>query len=170
MTVSYRTKLVLAFRSGDRCAFPGCDNHLSVDGASANTVVVGQAAHIAGENPGAARYDQNMTDEARNAYPNLIYLCGDHHTRIDKQEVDFSVAKLLQMKVDHEERVREALTEAFAEVGFVELGAQYICTLNSDGVPRDDFPAGFNFDQYIRLVLRDRVPEERLLGFEFDQS
>jgi hypothetical protein len=35
--------------------------------------------------------------------------------------------------------------------------------------PFDELPAGFNFNGYVWLVLRDRDPSERLLGFEFDQ-
>ena len=123
MTVSYPTKLLLAFRSGDRCAFPGCGGRLSVDGAVAEAVVVGEAAHIAGEKPDAARYDENMTEDERNGYSNLIYLCGDHHTRVDKQEADFPTTDLTHMKAEHERKVQDALEEAFAEIGFKELQA-----------------------------------------------
>ena len=119
MSVSYPTKLLLAFRSGDRCAFTGCDRSLTIDSqGGSNPAVTGEAAHIAGEHADAARYDSNMTDQQRNRYSNLIYLCGDHHTQIDKQEKDFTVDKLLKMKADHESKVREAMNTAFAEVGF----------------------------------------------------
>jgi len=122
MSVTYPTKLVLAFRSGDRCAFPGCTRRLTVDGGpQSEPAVIGQAAHIAGEKPGAARYDAIMTDQQRNHCDNLIYLCCDHHTQIDKQVDDFSVEDLLAMKADHERRIREATHNAFAEVGFPEL-------------------------------------------------
>ncbi len=63
MSAAYPTKLVLAFRSGDRCAFPGCDRALTVDGGQQSApAVIGEAAHIAGERPGAARYDESMSD------------------------------------------------------------------------------------------------------------
>lgn len=121
MSVSYTTKVLLAFRSGDRCAFQNCERSLSVDGEQANPVVTGEAAHIAGEKAGAARYDESMTEEQRNHYNNLIYLCGDHHTQIDKQEAEFPVDRLQRIKVEHEAKVREAMAEAFAGVGFPEL-------------------------------------------------
>ena len=92
-----------------------------MDGGGGNAVVTGEAAHISGEKIGAARYNAEMTDEARNDYSNLIYLCGDHHTQVDKQEADFTTSHLLQMKADHEQRVRGAMMEAFAGVGFSEL-------------------------------------------------
>lgn len=121
MSVSYPTKLLLAFRSGDRCAFQDCGRALTVDGKQANPVVTGEAAHIAGEKEGVARYAPSMTDEQRNHYNNLIYLCGDHHTQIDKQEAEFPVQCLHEMKAEHEKKVREAMTDAFANVGFPEL-------------------------------------------------
>lgn len=121
MAVDTKTKVLLAMRSGDHCALPDCDRSLSVDGAEAPSVVTGQAAHIAGENPGSARYNAAMTAEQRDAYPNLIYLCGDCHTKIDKQPEDFPVEKLLAIKAKHEQQVATAVTEALADIGFPEL-------------------------------------------------
>src|SRR5512140_292343 len=103
MSATYPTKLLLAFRSGGRCAFPGCSTDLTVDAPTGDgVVVVGEAAHIAGENPTAARYDSKMSEDARDHYANLIYLCANHHTQIDKQEAHFAVDMLLQMKANHE--------------------------------------------------------------------
>lgn len=121
MSVSYTTRVLLAFRSGDRCAFPSCERTLSVEGEQSNPVVTGEAAHIAGEKAGAARYDESMSEKQRNHYNNLIYLCGDHHTQIDKQEREFPVDRLHRLKSEHEAKVREAMAEAFAGVGFPEL-------------------------------------------------
>ena len=45
---------------------------------------------------------------------------------------------------------------------------QYICTLNSDMVPRSDFSPGFDFDKYVRLTLTDKSPLGSLLGFQFE--
>ena len=121
MSVNYPTKLILAFHSGDRCAFMNCELRLSVDGEQSNPVVTGEVAHISGEKAGAARHDESMTEEQRNHYNNLIYLCGDHHTQIDKQEAEFPVDRLHRIKKEHEAKVSEALNEAFASVGFPAL-------------------------------------------------
>ena len=140
MSASPTTKLVLAFRSGDRCAFSGCGKSLTVDGSAASDpVVTGEAAHIAGEKPSSARYDPSMTDAQRNHYDNLIYLCGDHHTQIDKQHGDFSVDCLLKMKAKHEAQVQEVMTDAFADVGFPELeeATQWILRLSPATSPED---------------------------------
>lgn len=121
MSASYPTKLLLAFRSGDICALPGCGKALSVDGVVSASVILGEAAHVEGENEDSARYNPAQTDAERDHYKNLIYLCNDCHTRIDKQAADFPVAKLQLIKQQHEAKVRDALADAFADIGFPEL-------------------------------------------------
>lgn len=122
MRPSETTKRLLAFWSGDRCAFPGCPKNLTVEGVGdTDPAITGEAAHIAGEKPGSARYDPRMTDDERSRYDNLIYLCGDHHVQVDKQQAAFPCEKLLKMKRDHEARAREGMNAAFASIGFTEL-------------------------------------------------
>lgn len=130
MRVSYPTKLLLAYRSGDRCALPNCRRNLSLESKSGVPINVGIAAHIAGERGGglkgnrSARYDPNMTDEERNGYHNLIYICATCHSKIDaipQGEEEYPVERLRRIKADHELKVREAMVEAFADVGFPEL-------------------------------------------------
>ncbi len=50
-----------------------------------------------------------------------------------------------------------------------ESGAQYICTMNSDMVPRSDFTKEFDFDRHVRLTLTDASPTGSLLGFRFSR-
>lgn len=130
MSASYPTKLLLAYRSGDVCALPGCGKRLTPNSQSDGPVNIGEAAHIAGEHDGkggkkrSARFDPNMNDEERNHYNNLIYLCSSCHTKIDaipQGENDYPVSRLHQIKREHEEKVRQAMVDAFAEIGFAEL-------------------------------------------------
>jgi hypothetical protein len=122
MSATYPTKLLLAFRSGDRCAFPGCTKHLTVDAPNGgDAIVLGEAAHMAGEKPDAPRYIASMSDEQRDHYDNLIYLCGDHHTQIDKQHTHFPIPSLQRIKIDHESKVREGINLAFEQIGFPAL-------------------------------------------------
>lgn len=123
MGASYPTKLILAFRSGGVCAI--CKKPLTVDSQSGGSPSnVGEAAHIAGEERGAARYDERMTDDVRNGYKNLIYLCSCCHTIIDAKlqgERDYPVERLLKIKEVHEGSVRKQMLDAFSDVGFPEL-------------------------------------------------
>lgn len=133
MSASPTTKILLAYRSGDMCALPECDRkgrRLSVDNGTSGPTNVGQAAHIEGENPGtnkkpaSARYNPNMSDDERNGFHNLIYLCGACHKIIDtlpQGEIDYPVDRLQKIKAEHEEKVRRAMLDAFSEVGFPEL-------------------------------------------------
>lgn len=79
MSATYPTKVFLAMRSGNVCAFKNCRKALTSDGVSSNPAVIGEAAHIYGESPGtktkpaSARYRADMTDDERNHYNNLIY-------------------------------------------------------------------------------------------------
>jgi hypothetical protein len=70
-------------------------------------------AHIRGDKPGANRHDNTQTQEQRDDYTNLILLCPNHHSIIDKKanEGRYSVAVLEAMKKEHEARVI-ALMEA----------------------------------------------------------
>lgn len=47
-------------------------------------------------------------------------------------------------------------------------GFQYICALNSDMIPYEDFEAGFDIEDFIRLRLKDQTPEDSVLGFHFE--
>ena len=47
-----------------------------------------------------------------------------------------------------------------------EAGFQYVCLLNSDMVPREEFDPQFDFDSHVRLTLTDE-PDGSLLGERF---
>ncbi|MGB7056340.1 MAG: ABC-three component system protein [Geitlerinemataceae cyanobacterium] len=64
-----------------------------------------------------------------------------------------------------ERQVRLALELADRESR--RCGFQYICTLNSDMVPRSEFAADFEFDSFVRLRLTDESDESGLLGIRF---
>jgi hypothetical protein len=110
-----------------------------VDGKEADSVFTGEAAHIEGENSTAARFNPSMTDAQRDGYENLIYLCGNCHTKIDKQVKDYSVELLKRIKNDHELTVRQALAEAFSSIGFPELeeATQWIIRIQPNVEQRD---------------------------------
>lgn len=149
MEVKNSTKLALAFRSGNVCA--KCHKALSVDYADGSVRAIGECAHIEGEHggnpvthkPAAARYNPSMTDQERNSFPNLIYMCTDCHSEIDKipeGEQNFPVAYLKQLKHNHENAIRQVIINAFPEVGFQELAeaTQWTATI-SPNEPTGDY-------------------------------
>lgn len=163
MSASYKTKLILAFRSGNVCAMPDCGQTLSPESSSGNPANVGEAAHIAGEHDGksaakrSARFDPKMSIEERNHYNNLLYLCGTCHTLIDAMpqcEVDFPVSRLQAIKQNHETKVRQAMIEAFVGVGFPELeeATKWATQLEPSSVSTD----------YSLLKVKDKINKNDL--------
>lgn len=67
--ISVRVVKELYAKSGNCCAFSGCNEQLFED---AN---VGQICHIQGVNPGSARYNPDLSEEVVNGIDNLILLC-----------------------------------------------------------------------------------------------
>ena len=118
ITVAHR-KLAW-MRSAGRCAYPGCRMELSVDATELDTAkVIGEEAHIFGHSIHGPRPNPHGTTETTNHYENLIMLCPNHHTIVDKQENTYSVNVLLQWKADLERWVSSRL--AIEEFGSAEL-------------------------------------------------
>ena len=90
---------ILCSRSGNRCAMPTCRTKLVADKTDNDRdSIIGEVAHIKGEKPSSARYDSSMTDQDRNCYDNLIFVCGNCHKIIDDQPNTYTVEKLHYMK------------------------------------------------------------------------
>lgn len=104
---SHSTIKRLFARSGNLCAFPGCEIELSSEHNSANSNI----CHIEAISPSGPRYNPEMTDKERNDYPNLIVLCPNHHARVDS-DLSYTVEDLTQMKADHEQMVKERLQDS----------------------------------------------------------
>ena len=65
-----------------------------------------------------------------------------------------------------DERQVAAAIQRAAQVAATD-GFQYICTINSDAVPYEEFAKTFSFDDHVRLRLTDETPEGCLLGIRF---
>lgn len=145
MSASYTTKVILAMKSGNVCALSDCRTSLTSNGNKSDPAVIGEAAHIYGENAGtdkkppSARYREDMTKEQRNHYDNLIYLCPSCHTKIDKQEEDFPAEMLFTFKEVHEAWVEEQLDLGMSDVGFAELEIAAMAIASGNHVTNGDF-------------------------------
>jgi len=67
---------------------------------------------------------------------------------------------------DVDER-QKALALELAAKEADRLGFQYICTMNSDSIPRQDFSQNFNFDKYVRKTFTDATDDGGILGIRF---
>jgi uncharacterized protein YydD (DUF2326 family) len=81
--------------------------------------------------------------------------------------IDFLIHDTLMYDaVDARQRAK-ALELAATETEHLET--QYICTINSDMVPTDDFSPEFEFESYVRATLTDSTPSGKLLGIDFER-
>ena len=112
MAISEKAIKLLWSNAAGRCSFTDCNERLTVEQAAHSAPhTLGEMAHIKGKKKGSNRYDGTQTDEQRDSYENLILLCPNHHTLIDKPENEeiYTVDILLEMKIDHEAFISKRL-------------------------------------------------------------
>ena len=97
--ITRETLISLFAKSGNVCAFPGCNHEL----VTSRNVFVGQICHIEAASPGGQRYNDHSNDEERRSFANLLLLCYRHHKETDDIAV-FDVQSLKGMKHEHEGR------------------------------------------------------------------
>lgn len=89
---------ILFGRSGNKCAFPGCDYTLIDE----NNNIMCEMAHIEAKSDNGPRANKSKTLSERNKAENLICLCYNHHKIVDKYKDKYTVDVLRKMKKDHE--------------------------------------------------------------------
>lgn len=111
MAITERHKQILWGKSGATCSFSDCHRQLVV---SANehdpSVTLGEIAHIVAQSPGGPRSEYQPPGGNVDGYDNLLLLCHAHHEIVDRQPQTYTVEKLVQMKLDHENWVEQQLT------------------------------------------------------------
>jgi len=97
---------ILWGRSANRCAI--CKIELTPDG---EIETIGEIAHIISRSPQGPRGDDALLSTERDDYSNLILLCPNHHSEIDKFPDSWPTEKLHQLKEEHEKWVSEQLQQ-----------------------------------------------------------
>ena len=82
---------------------------------SGNTITIGQIAHIEAESDNGPRANPSLSDQERNAYPNLIVLCPTHHRIVDTDENTYTVEKMREWKAHRARVVRVAASRQGSE-------------------------------------------------------
>jgi hypothetical protein len=96
---------VLWGRSGGRCA--KCRRLITEDDERGRAYPVGEQAHVVAKSRRGPRGDGDLTDSQRAQPENHILLCGSCHEFVDKARDQWPPERLLQLKLDHEEWVRQ---------------------------------------------------------------
>ncbi len=124
--------------SGNQCAFPDCDR-IMVNETNARDSNI---CHIEAKNKGGERYNQNMTDEERDDYPNLILLCVQHHDETNDEQ-EYTVERLKKMRQSHEIYISSKLSPQ-QKLSLLSEVVNKISMLNIDEVKGEEVSNSFN--------------------------
>lgn len=98
------TTLRLFADSGGYCQRPECANRLFVDTGTKN-VHIAEMAHIIAASDDGPRASPQTSAAAKGSYDNLILLCANCHTSIDKAPDDFPEPMIKGWKRKHVEKI-----------------------------------------------------------------
>lgn len=112
MVVKDKIKNIIWGQFAGRCAI--CKEKVIHENESGDKSLYGEVAHIIGEKDGAARYTNRVDLEYRNSEENLMLLCANHHTIIDKKEniSEYSVEKLHYIKDQYLNWIESSLVQS----------------------------------------------------------
>jgi uncharacterized protein YydD (DUF2326 family) len=119
--------------------------------------------------PGGFRFDVEIERSGSSGISNMKIFCYDLMLARLWAERNPSPRMLIHDSTIFDgvdERQRAVALEMAAEES-QKFGFQYICTLNSDNVPADDFSKQFDIKQFIRARLTDLNEKGCLLGIRF---
>lgn len=94
--------------SGGYCQNPDCLNSLFVTG-TAKTIHFGEMAHVIAASSEGPRGDKLADEESLKAWDNIILLCANCHTSVDKSEADYPVETLRAWKNQRQVEVEKAV-------------------------------------------------------------
>lgn len=129
--ISQQVVVRLVGAAGGFCERPGCPTgSLWHELSSGDAVKLAQVAHIVAASDDGPRGDADADTPMLVAFDNLILLCPNCHTIVDRAPDEFTVAVLLGWKAEHEGRLRQLLsvrifhTRAEARTELLRLLAQ----------------------------------------------
>ena len=99
MAISSTIKNQLWARSQNSCAICG---RALVQTSGGRNQTLGELCHIVAKENSGPRANPLMSDEEKDSYDNIIILCPNHHTLIDRDTVTYTVDKLKIIKYNHE--------------------------------------------------------------------
>jgi hypothetical protein len=91
--------------SAGYCQNPGCANELFVD-TSGEIIHIAEMAHVFAANDGGPRARLDLSKEERGAFENLVMLCANCHTMVDKSPNAFPDKMMLGWKREHANKLQ----------------------------------------------------------------
>ena len=134
---SEKTRRVVGARAGWQCSICKQQTVGPSDESNISVALIGVAAHIAAAAEGGRRYDASMSPEQRKHADNAIWLCANHATLIDRDEVTYTVSVLQEIKRNHLAACKAALNVSASTVmagGLIAVGPHIVATANVDTI------------------------------------
>jgi len=130
---------ILFAKSGNLCAFPGCQTPIIANDGDENKPLA-EMAHIIAYEDNGPRSDPKLSLEERNKASNLVLFCPTHHTIIDKFHYQYNVHVLREMKRLHEEKFNPSredqkkidLKSEFLYASFLPISHLPQCVFSAD--------------------------------------
>lgn len=91
--------------SAGYCQNPGCSNELFANVAG-ESIHIAEMAHIVAANDGGPRAKPKLSTEERGAFENLVMLCANCHTKVDKAPDAFPDTMMLGWKREHANKLQ----------------------------------------------------------------
>ncbi len=104
--------------SAGYCQNPGCANELFVD-ASGKSIHIAEMAHVFAATDGGPRTNLKLSEKERGSFANLIMLCANCHTMVDKAPEAFPCEMMMNWKHEHANK----LQGIFGAVKFGDRGS-----------------------------------------------
>lgn len=128
---SAASRIRLFADSAGYCQNPSCAQHLFVETDKGEPIHFAEMAHIFAASDDGPRSNVNLTDAQRGSYDNLILLCANCHTTIDKAPEDYPDAMIKEWKRDRSERLADLFSvRAFLSRGEVRAAIEPLLTAN----------------------------------------
>lgn len=109
MGISLKTHKLLWGKSANRCAI--CKIELYEDITEIDDeALIGEECHIVAQKEDGPRGKSELSLEERDKLNNLILLCRNHHKIVDTQVHEYTVEKLTQLKISHEQYVKNTFS------------------------------------------------------------
>lgn len=86
--------------SAGYCQNPECSDALFVD-ASGKSIHIAEMAHVFAANDGGPRARPDLSEQERGAFENLVMLCANCHTKVDKAPEAYPDSMMLHWKHNH---------------------------------------------------------------------
>jgi hypothetical protein len=102
---SAKTRIRLFADSAGYCQNPACTRQLFVETSSGEAIHFAEMAHIFAASDDGPRSNASLNEAERGAYDNLIMLCANCHTMIDKAPDDYPDTLISRWKRDRADRL-----------------------------------------------------------------